>query len=128
MGRHFPILRLLQPAVIVAVACPPLVAAEPDARANRSGPLGWLDRAPLADEPAAGHQPPSAARSPYIAGMIGSSFAGLEAGGLGGTLITGEGALGVSVPRPLGAVRFEVEGRQRDSLSGSRRAASGVKR
>ncbi|MFM8414784.1 MAG: outer membrane protein [Planctomycetota bacterium] len=33
--------------------------------------------------------------------------------------MTGEGAIGVSVPRPLGAVRLEVEGRQRAALSGT---------
>jgi opacity protein-like surface antigen len=53
--------------------------------------------------------------------MIGSSFSGGEAGGFGGTLLTGEGAVGVAVPRSLGAVRLEVEGRQRAALSGPRR-------
>lgn len=59
-------------------------------------------------------------RTTYVAGIIGSSFAAGTTGGLGGTLLTGEGALGVSIPRPLGAVRLEIEGRQRAALSGTR--------
>jgi opacity protein-like surface antigen len=59
-------------------------------------------------------------RTPYLAGMVASSFSGGDAGGVGGTVLAGEGALGVSVPRPLGSVRFEVEGRQRAALSGTR--------
>lgn len=102
-----------------------LTAAEPGSALAAFRPLGWLDRSPLADDPAPAEAPPADARSPYVAGMIGSSFAASEPGGVGGTLLTGEGALGVSVPRPLGAVRLEIEGRQRAALSGTRLAASG---
>jgi opacity protein-like surface antigen len=109
-----------------AVACPPL-AADPGGIAKALQPFGWLDRGPpLAGEDDDGEQPAGDARTPYVAGMIGSSFAGGEAGGFSGTLLTGEGALGVSVPRQLGAVRFEVEGRQRAALSGPRRESNAV--
>jgi len=116
-------------AVVFAVARPPL--AEQGGIARALQPFSWLDRSPPhADEASAadtssGETPRADARMPYVAGMIGSSFSEGEAGGIGGTLLTGEGALGVSVPRPLGAVRLEVEGRQRAALSGPRRE-SGV--
>jgi opacity protein-like surface antigen len=64
------------------------------------------------------------ARTPYVAGMIGSSVAAADKPALGGTLLAGQGALGVSVPRPHGAVRVELEGRQRAALSGTRPAAT----
>ena len=113
--------------LVFAVACPPL-AADPGGIARGLPSFGWLDRSPpLADgsgtaDADAVETPRGDARTPYVAGMIGSSFAGGDAGGFGGTLLTGEGAVGVSVPRPLGAVRLEVEGRQRAALSGQRGA------
>jgi opacity protein-like surface antigen len=115
-------------AVVIAVARPPLAEHAGIARAVQS--FSWLDRSPpLADEAGDADNPPgdgprADARTPYVAGIIGSSFSGGETGGFSGTLLTGEGALGVSVPRPLGAVRFEVEGRQRAALSGQRREAA----
>ena len=109
-------------AIVFAAADLPL-AADFGGLGGILPPVGWLDRSPLADDSAADEAPPADARTPYVAGMIGSSFSGGEAGGFGSTLLTGEGALGVSVPRPLGAVRLEVEGRQRAALSGPRRAA-----
>ena len=113
-------------AIVFAVAPPPFTA-EHGGTARALQPFGWLDRSPLlADEASdsdtsGGESPRADARAPYVAGMIGSSFSGGEAGGFGGTLLTGEGAVGVVVPRPLGAVRLEVEGRQRAALSGPRR-------
>lgn len=71
----------------------------------------------VADDAPAHAASPAAGRTPYIAGMIGSSFATNDSAGMSGTLLTGEGAIGVAVPRPLGAVRLEVEGRQRAALS-----------
>jgi opacity protein-like surface antigen len=109
-------------AIVFAMMVPSL-AADPGVLGGLLPAVGWLDRSPLADDSTAAEAPPADARTPYVAGMIGSSFSGGEAGGFGGTLLTGEGALGVSVPRPLGGVRLEVEGRQRAALSGPRRAA-----
>lgn len=64
------------------------------------------------------------ARTPYVAGMIGSSVAAADKPALGGTLLAGQGAVGVSVPRPHGAVRLELEARQRTALSSTRPAAT----
>lgn len=64
-------------------------------------------------------------RTPYLAAMLGSSFPPREGGG---PLLITEGAVGVSLPRPAGAVRVEVEGRRRAALSGTgggRRQAAG---
>jgi opacity protein-like surface antigen len=74
------------------------------------------DAADAADQAAAAD-----ARTPYLAGMVGSSFAAAEKATIGGGLLAGQGAVGVSVPRPQGGVRFELEGRQRAALSGTRR-------
>jgi len=115
-------------AAIAMVTAAPL-AAEP---AGGPPSFAWLDRSPqfgdeaTDDDPAGEEDSRTDVRAPYVAGMIGSSFSGGEAGGLGSTLFTGEGAMGVSVPRRLGGVRLEVEGRQRAALSGPRfRAGSG---
>jgi hypothetical protein len=125
MCRHCRTFAWLPAAFLVGL--PPL-AAEPAATVGALGPLAALARMPLADEPAAAEASTPDVRTPYVAGIIGSSFAGVAGdAGLGGTLLTGEGALGVSVPRPLGAMRFEIEGRQRAALSGTRfGAAAGV--
>lgn len=109
-------------AIVFAAADFPF-AADPDGRAGMPAPFGWLEGSPLTDDEATEQTFAADARTPYVAGMIGSSFFGGEAGGFGGTLFTGEGALGVSVPQPLGAVRLEVEGRQRAALSGRPSAA-----
>jgi opacity protein-like surface antigen len=69
-------------------------------------------------------QPAADARTPYVAGMIGSSVAAADKPALGGTLLAGQGAVGVSVPRPHGGVRLELEGRQRAALSGTRPLAT----
>lgn len=117
MFRHA---RIVAFATALIVAGAALTAAEPGRMATAVEPHGWLDRSTLPgdggdDEPAV---PP--ARSPYVAGMVGSSFAAGDSGGLGISLVTGEGAVGVSLPRPAGSVRLEVEGRQRAALSGTR--------
>lgn len=58
-------------------------------------------------------------RMPYVAGIIGSSFD--AAGGVAnGRLPMGDAAIGVSIPRPAGALRLELEGRQRTALSDAR--------
>jgi opacity protein-like surface antigen len=64
------------------------------------------------------------ARTPYVAGMIGSSVAAVDRSARGGGLLAGQGAVGVSVPRPHGAVRLELEARQRAALSRTRPAAT----
>jgi opacity protein-like surface antigen len=56
-------------------------------------------------------------RTPYVAGIVGSSFDATTSIG-NGSLPMGDAAIGVSIPRPAGAVRLELEGRQRNSLSG----------
>lgn len=113
-------------ALLMAVAAPSPSAADPGWLATAVRPLGSIDRPSLAAESSADDvaddPAPPDARTPYVAGMIGSSFAAGDSSGLGGTLLTGEGALGVSVPRPAGAVRLEIEGRQRAALSGTRQA------
>jgi len=96
-------------------------AAEVGDLATTFRDLWW----PPADEPETEATSPADGRTPYVAGMIGSSFAGDASGTAGGTLFTGEGALGVAVPRPLGGVRLEVEGRQRAALSGTRPTPAG---
>ncbi len=61
-------------------------------------------------------------RRPYIAGMVGSSLgqrsAEAAAGNVGGSfsspVLDGEGAIGVEIARPAGAVRLELEGRTLD--------------
>jgi hypothetical protein len=60
----------------------------------------------------------------YLTGMVGSSLAGRAAAGgiparglLSGGLPTGEGALGVAIPRPGGALRLEFEARGGDEWS-----------
>jgi opacity protein-like surface antigen len=110
-------------AVSMLVAAEPLSAADPARIAMAVPPLGWLATTPPADGDSADDAARPDARTPYIAAMIGSSFAAGDSGGLGGTLLTGEGALGVSLPRPAGAVRLEIEGRQRAALSGPRPGA-----
>ncbi|MFM7138371.1 MAG: outer membrane protein [Planctomycetota bacterium] len=119
MSRHAATVASL--AIVFATGDSPL-AAETTGVDGVLPTRGWLDRSPpLAEEPAAEAAPPADSRTPYVAGMIGSSLSGGQAGGFGGTLLTGEGALGVAVPRRAGAVRLEVEGRQRAALSGPRR-------
>jgi opacity protein-like surface antigen len=56
-------------------------------------------------------------RTAYVAGIVGSSFDASTSIG-NGSLPMGDAAIGVSIPRPAGAVRLELEGRQRNSLSG----------
>ena len=114
-------------AAALAATLGSAVGAEAAGDAGRIARLFAAAEPPHADgastEPARG----ATGRTPYVAGMIGSSFATDQAAGMSGTLLTGEGAIGVSLPRPLGAVRLEVEGRQRAALSGThgRPAAAG---
>lgn len=58
-------------------------------------------------------------RTPYVAGILGAST-NAETSFASGGLPMGDAAIGVSVPRPVGAVRLELEGRQRAALSGNR--------
>jgi len=62
----------------------------------------------------------------YVTGMVGSSLGGHRAGGEGGLparglmsggMPTGEGALGVAIPRPGGGLRLEFEARGGDEWS-----------
>lgn len=115
MGRHGCLATSLATAVLAgAVAGPGPVEAS-----GTAGLFSPVEQPAAAGAPAEVGQP-ARSHTPYVAGMIGSSFAAHESAGVGGTLLTGEGALGVAVPRPLGAVRVEVEGRQRAALSGTR--------
>lgn len=70
----------------------------------------------------------------YVAGIVGASFASLTTAGgpnddpswnpaafsgtVNDTLFTGGGAIGLRIPRPAGALRFEFEGRGRDLQDG----------
>ncbi len=115
--------RLIAVALIIAALA---VCGSID-RAVASNPL-------LAFEPFASDEDRSASdaddnardeRMPYVAGIVGASFAS-DGGSFGSDrLLAGDAAIGVSVPRPLGAVRLEVEGRQRTALSGTRPVARG---
>jgi opacity protein-like surface antigen len=114
MCRHARIVTSATALIVVGAALP---AAEPVRMATVFQPHRWLDPA----SPSGGEEPTAPpTRTPYVAGMVGSSFAAGDSGGLGVSLVTGEGAIGVSLPRPAGAVRLEVEGRQRAALSGTR--------
>lgn len=55
-------------------------------------------------------------RTAYVAGIVGTSFDASTSFG-NGSIPMGDAAIGVSIPRPAGAVRLELEGRQRNSLS-----------
>lgn len=55
-------------------------------------------------------------RTAYVAGIVGASFDASTSIG-NGSLPMGDAAIGVSIPRTAGAVRIELEGRQRNSLS-----------
>jgi opacity protein-like surface antigen len=106
-----------------------LVAGGPVALAADAGHslAAWFQPADgeiVAEDRPEQHQAAADARTPYVAGMIGSSVAAADKPALGGTLLAGQGAVGVSVPRPHGAVRLELEGRQRAALSGTRPAAT----
>ena len=109
--------------VAVAAAMPQrLVRADAAAMQIIAWPGGWPFAAEATTETSADDtQAPADNRTLYVTGMVGSSFA-TDAGStsLGGRLFTGEAAFGVSVPRPAGAVRLELEGRQRAALSGTR--------
>ena len=83
-------------------AANPLLAWQPPA----TGDASEVDDASEADE-----------RTPYVAGIVGASFDASTSIGYG-ALPMGDAAIGVSIPRPAGAVRLELEGRQRNSLSG----------
>jgi opacity protein-like surface antigen len=68
----------------------------------------------------------AAPRRWYVSGIIGPSFATLTddfyadvtGGSVEDTILSGGGAVGLAVARPAGALRFEVEGRARGTLSG----------
>jgi opacity protein-like surface antigen len=72
-----------------------------------------LEAASDADEAAAGEPPP---RRLYVSGMVASSVHGRAAESAGGAPgnplgLSGQGAMGVAIPRPAGALRLELEGR-----------------
>jgi hypothetical protein len=77
--------------------------------------LAWLPSETVAE----GNESDSPAddeRTAYVAGIVGASFDASTSLG-NGSLPMGDAAIGVSIPRPAGAVRLELEGRQRNSLS-----------
>lgn len=63
-------------------------------------------------------------RRPYITGMMGSSLGpisgaaatGNAAGSFASPVFNGEGAFGVEIPQPAGALRIELEGRAFDDV------------
>jgi opacity protein-like surface antigen len=70
----------------------------------------------------AGEAAGATGRRPYLTGMVGSSL-GPVAGGaapaasggsVGSAVFNGEGAFGVEIPQPAGAIRLELEGRAFD--------------
>ena len=69
----------------------------------------------------AGDAAAATGRRPYITGMVGSSLGplsgeapGNQGGSFASPVFNGEGAFGVEIPRPAGAVRLELEGRAFD--------------
>ena len=85
------------------------------------------------DFPTAALREPHASRRFYLSGIIGASFATLTSGGdqsfsdgssypntgsINRALLQGGGAVGVAFDRPFGALRFELEGRGRETLNG----------
>jgi opacity protein-like surface antigen len=70
----------------------------------------------------AGDAAAATGRRPYITGMVGSSLGpisgeaakGNSGGSFASPVFNGEGAFGVEIPRPAGAVRVELEGRAFD--------------
>jgi len=127
LGRWFTVAAL-------AVAAAGGGDARADAGATIDGlewPAGWPSSARQFQADPRGEADPAgeadrAHRTPYVTGMIGSSYATAEGGSVGGRLFTGEAAVGVAVPRPGGAVRLEFEARQRAALSGRRSPAGGA--
>lgn len=75
--------------------------------------------------------PPTAApdRRFYVTGMLGSSLEGVAGAASGGpssaASLAGDGAAGVSVARPLGAVRLELEGHAARAIAGAPSEADG---
>lgn len=88
------------------LAARPLLAWEPSVRGETE--VGERDGVAPADE-----------RTPYAAGILGASTNAETSLARGGFPMI-DAAIGVSVPRPAGAVRLEFEGRQRAALSGER--------
>lgn len=64
---------------------------------------------------------PIAARRTYATAMIGSSV-GASPARVGGPLVAGQGACGVTVPRSSGDLRLELEARRRQPLRSEPRA------
>lgn len=96
-------------------------------RAVASNPLLAFEPLVASEDGADDHAPEPADddRVPYVAGIVGSSFAMGDGETGAARLLAGDAAIGVSIPRPLGAVRLELEGRQRTALSGTRPMAHG---
>ena len=94
--------------------------AEVTMQADMPESLGDVPFAAMADQVVA------APRRWYVSGIIGPSFATLTddfhadvtGGSVEGTILSGGGAVGLAITRPAGALRFEVEGRARGTLSG----------
>lgn len=100
--------------LLVAVAA--VIVAGPWWQAHAANPLlAWLPSEAV-EERDEDTTSADDARTAYVAGIVGSSFDASASIG-SGSLPMGDAAIGVSIPRPAGAVRLELEGRQRNSLS-----------
>jgi len=84
--------------------------------AHAANPLLAWQPTETVEERAEGKASADDERTAYVAGIVGASFDASTSIG-NGALPMGDAAIGVSIPRPAGAVRLELEGRQRNSLS-----------
>jgi opacity protein-like surface antigen len=98
------------------VALAVVVVAGPWWQTHAANPLlAWLPSKTI-EERDEGENAADDERTAYVAGIVGASFDASTSFG-NGSLPMGDAAVGVSIPRPAGAVRLELEGRQRNSLS-----------
>jgi opacity protein-like surface antigen len=108
--------------MVVALITALLAAGGQGRQAIASNPLRSFEMPVAADDRKGDREadPADDDRTPYVAGIVGASFASGAEDVAAGRLPMGDAAIGVSIPRPLGAVRLELEGRQRTALSGTR--------
>jgi len=93
-----------------------VTVAGPGWHVHAANPLRAWQPSESIEERHAGETSADDERTAYVAGIVGSSFDADTSIG-NGSLPMGDAAVGVSIPRPAGAVRLELEGRQRNSLS-----------
>jgi len=114
-------------AQLALTAAPPQQSAAAETRPSppTAATVGAAARAwtaPVADDRGADDRADGGERRLYVTGMVGSSLtppAGdAVIGPFGGAATSGEGAIGVAIPQPLGDWRFEVEGRRHAAAAG----------